>query len=1011
MVLSCALLPRAHADAPRLVATRVSDAPKIDGKLSERAWARSFSAAPFVLLGTGRPATQATTAWVLCDAKSIYVGFDCVEDRPEAIASLIEEPDGPVFIDDCVEFFISPRAKPNAYHHFVVNAAGVMRDEFVQDETWNSSAIAATASTPDGWSLEMSIPIEELGLTSDSGGDWRINLCRAERPHDETSSWAPMQSGFHEPGRFGWLTDVGIDVIPHARRALLADIAEAQDELAPALHRASGARALPAGEQAWRHGVEAEAKLTAARRLATKRAVTLEEMGEAEAERAQARAHLAALRAVLPQMDMSIALRKQGVPTAYAACSESSMARIKVGEPYAGSPAEKFEISLAANEYEGVQVVVAPIEHGLAAVRVGASTMRSASENELAPVSLRRVGHVNVTEPSSRSGAAPGAWPDPLIDNAPVDVDLEEAASWLLTARAPAGTKAGLYVGMLTVDVDNAPSREIPVEVTVWDFELPTQSALRTCFRLLPSYLWRFHDLPPAPGVPVGWEYGVWTGADIEGRDNYYGRGVFESRFDDEVVHSGKRSICILGTVAEPGTHEAPRACYHRVFAIEPNTDYTASVWYRTDSDADGLAQLNIHSHKVFEPLPPAGDWTQARAEFNSGDRNDCRVYLCNYGVGAVWFDDLVVAPADATDANAVDDPSFEEGLSFGTRAELLAAYRENMLEHRVSDANIAAPEIDVADDGSVSIDWTSFDREIEAWLELGLNAFNVHWARVPGGWGTVNATDPEQLRVSAEILRQTQAHLESKGWIDLAYIYCIDEPHADAFGDVKLAFEHVRQHAPKLKRLLTFGYGASRPIRPGRPVYRRLDGYVDIWVPHSDCYEPEFLETRRRAGDEIWEYVCISAQKPHANMWGIDFPGTDPRVVFWQCYAEEITGFLYWATNYWEKDPWLDSLTYEGGNGDGSLVYPGPDGPVDSLRWETVRDGIEDYDYLAQLEMLAREARDEGRCAELREQAARLLDVGDVTRSYTEYTDSPTVITEHRAAVARLIERFRSAL
>jgi hypothetical protein len=449
---------------------------------------------------------------------------------------------------------------------------------------------------------------------------------------------------------------------------------------------------------------------------------------------------------------------------------------------------------------------------------------------------------------------------------------------------------------------------------------------------------------------------------------------------------------------------------------VAPNTEYTLTAWYRTEALADGLAQVHVHTHGVGQPLPAAADWTPVRLTFNSGEASEARIYLCNSGVGSAFFDDVALEPAAETATSGADNgtqkgsgsvvsPSegFEESGEYEDRERLLRDYRLNSLAHRCSDMDVAAPAISVQPDGAVAIDWAEFDREIEFYLSRGLNAFNVHWARVPGGWGTVNAVDPQALALSAGILRQTQEHLAERGWLDLAYLYTIDEPGRDAFPDVKQAFEHVNRAAPRLKRLLTFGYGASRPVRPNNPLYRALEGYVDIWVPHSDCFEPEYLESRRRAGDEIWEYVCISAQKPYANMWGVDFPGSDPRVVFWQCYAEEITGFLYWATNYWEKDPWQDPLTYPGGNGDGSLLYPGPDGPIDSLRWETVRDGIEDYDYLRLLEGLAQQTTDPG----AQRRARELLDVSPVTRSFTDYTTSPETIETQRARLGRTIEHL----
>ena len=84
------------------------------------------------------------------------------------------------------------------------------------------------------------------------------------------------------------------------------------------------------------------------------------------------------------------------------------------------------------------------------------------------------------------------------------------------------------------------------------------------------------------------------------------------------------------------------------------------------------------------------------------------------------------------------------------------------------------------------------------------------------------------------------------------------------------------------------------------------------------------------------------------------------------------MADFLYWAANFWTEtpNPWLDAVTFISGylcsdgyvlNGEGSLLYPGDfvkrytgqpdvDGPVSSLRFELLREGIEDYDYLQML-------------------------------------------------------------
>jgi len=205
----------------------------------------------------------------------------------------------------------------------------------------------------------------------------------------------------------------------------------------------------------------------------------------------------------------------------------------------------------------------------------------------------------------------------------------------------------------------------------------------------------------------------------------------------------------------------------------------------------------------------------------------------------------------------------------------------------------------------------------------------------------------------------------------------------------------------------LTYGYGASRPIEPGKPVYADLAGYVDIHVPHSDCYEPIYLQQRQAMGDEIWAYVCISAQRPWLNCWGIDYPGMDHRLLFWQLFSHDITGFLYWQATYWRESPWDNTLTYPGGNGDGSLVYPGAAGPVASIRWELCRDGTEDYDML----LMLREALIAARAKGIEHDPNPYLKFDDLTSDWTQYSEDPKVLENQRLKVGNFLEELTRQL
>lgn len=54
---------------------------------------------------------------------------------------------------------------------------------------------------------------------------------------------------------------------------------------------------------------------------------------------------------------------------------------------------------------------------------------------------------------------------------------------------------------------------------------------------------------------------------------------------------------------------------------------------------------------------------------------------------------------------------------------------------------------------------------------------------------------------------------------------------------------------------------------------------------------------------------------------------------------------FLRWSYNDWGDDPYLHPEYTPWPTGDVHFVYPGHKGPVSSLRWEQLREGIQDYE------------------------------------------------------------------
>ncbi|UCH36457.1 MAG: DUF4091 domain-containing protein, partial [Armatimonadota bacterium] len=302
-----------------------------------------------------------------------------------------------------------------------------------------------------------------------------------------------------------------------------------------------------------------------------------------------------------------------------------------------------------------------------------------------------------------------------------------------------------------------------------------------------------------------------------------------------------------------------------------------------------------------------------------------------------------------------------------------------------------------------------------------GLNAFNIKCFGYPSA--------PEQRRAVVEEVRAYSELLRERGWFDLAYVYGFDEIRPANYPKLREMYGMIREAVPGLPRACT--------VVPNE----ELKGYVDIWVPLTAHYRHDIAEHYRAQGDEVWWYVCCAPHHPYAN-WFIDYPATDHRVLFWQNWKYGVNGFLYYALNRWHSNrlaqpppgdliplddpaarsaiaagkrwpevPW-NTFTYSNFNGDGQLIYPGPNGnPLSSVRLECIRDGIEDYEYFHLLSQLTARLDGPERYHVIVKKAKALLSVEPlVVQSLTEYTDDPEMIQRARRALAEHIEIMRRA-
>jgi len=201
--------PKAKARAtmakpPTAYVPQAQAAPKIDGRLTDKAWA-SASVVRLTRTLDGAAGVSAPTEVRLCrDAKRLYVAFRCTEPRINKVKAAARGHDGAVWADDSVEVFFGAGRQ---YVHLAVNPIGGTYDGLGKNGGFNTGFTAAAAKGTGEWTVEMAIPLAKV-----AGGkprvEWIANFNRNRRATGSLQefAWSPTYSGdSHVPGRFGKL--------------------------------------------------------------------------------------------------------------------------------------------------------------------------------------------------------------------------------------------------------------------------------------------------------------------------------------------------------------------------------------------------------------------------------------------------------------------------------------------------------------------------------------------------------------------------------------------------------------------------------------------------------------------------------------------------------------------------------------------------------------------------------------------------------------------------------------
>ncbi len=695
--------------------------------------------------------------------------------------------------------------------------------------------------------------------------------------------------------------------------------------------------------------------------------------------------------------------------------------------PLGTQTAGAIAIEAAAGETEPAQVVLLPARDDTLTAATMSALVGPNATLPAAAVRLHEVAYVEVRETSDHA-VCRGVYPDPLPAlELPLALAQGMVQPLWLSVRVPAGTPAGDYLGELHLAFGSRADLRLQVRLHVFGFELPQTHHLQTAYGLSLDTIDRYHHLQGdkalrratfrlylqdfaahriSPYDPVGDDVYVLGFPDVNWDPSFLADDPNGAGGDNRVLEvvdvDEERSVSVATLMPIiPDWSQAHR------FAWRVRTDgthpYLVSV---VQFDADGA---HIPGHNLDFVRQGDGAWQSDEVVLASSswtlDTRFVRIYLyavpwspVGEGTGRTWFDDVFLGVPGGD--NLVKDGDFQQ-----------------------ADAITPVLDFDRFDDAAgFALDGLGFDSFMVSLPGFAAGSFVQHY--LPGPlmgrvWGS-----PEYDALYGQILTLLGHHLQERGWLDKAYSYWFDEPEPRDYPFVQQGMQVLAEGSPSIRRLLT------EQAEPD------LFGYVDIWTPLLNEWSQTWAAQRQAAGDEVWWYVCTGPKSPYPNNF-IEQSGVGVRIRPWMAWAWNVQGELYWHVNYWTEDqhfvppdfqdPWQDPMSYsfivggDFGNGDGRLLYPPRahadgvtrvEGPTPSIRWELLREGLEDYEYLWMLKTLTAQLTQRGTNPGLITEALAVLDLpGTLFSSPVEYTQDPGRLAAVRRQVAGMIEQIQAAL
>ncbi len=653
---------------------------------------------------------------------------------------------------------------------------------------------------------------------------------------------------------------------------------------------------------------------------------------------------------------------------------------------------EGIYLKVAKNEYEPFQIVLRS-EEDLKGLHIEFSDLKG-GKGKISKdyLSFNPVGYKDFI----LRGGKVRRYPDVLLKEKEIDLQKGKNQPVWITLKVPGDIKAGVYEGKIDIKGKGI-NFSLPLKVKVWDFTLP-------------------EDIPPTIQAHIG----------VYDLRRYLER--HHQKFSKKLL---KRYFINL---KEHGVNATPRVWFDPDF-LEFRLGYTGKIEEAPDDPKiKGLEEMLKF---CFEDLnfryARLGTIMLGSMEgFTMKERKGVKVLLLPREEGDIWIEgpqykrSFVSSPQRNLKWRYHADVAYlllrgvkvedfggswvEYEFKVEKEGNYRVWYKRGFPEKGIREVYVDGRKVGEGEFRDRKTKYFLLPETVH--LKRGLHTLRVILRNPHYGWNTVGGAflslredadpqilysqsrlNPEFLKAYSEYIKNSYEYFKNLGWEKKVYYALWDEPQPEYVKWVRKLHEIAKEAEPEIKIDLAINNPHSRPY---------FDGLVDIYEMTPGSLDEEFRKKQQSKGNQVWVYA------PWFHR--VDSFDFGMRIIPWQLWRSKVDGFLIWRVNFWGEDAWEPLLS---ARTTGILLYPHPEdgSPLNSLRWELFREGVEDYKYLYLLEKGMNLLKESSLPSEKKE---KILKEGEdilktvknkIAKDFQNYTRNPEELEEIRERMGEEIE------